>query len=130
MQSVTVSKRGAVRVRNGHLWIYRSDVLDHAEAEGGSIVIVRDQHGNFIGKSLFSDASQITLRLLTLADEPINRDWWRNQLLKAAKRRQLTSDTNAYRLVYSEGDLLTSLIIYRYNDVFVFLTLSQGTDII
>jgi 23S rRNA (cytosine1962-C5)-methyltransferase len=130
MKSVTVSKRGADRVRNGHLWIYRSDVLDHAGAEGGSIVIVRDQHGNFIGKSLFSDASQIALRLLTLSDEPIDRDWWRNQLLKAAKRRQLTSDTNAYRLVYSEGDLLPSLIIDRYDDVFVLQTLSQGTEAI
>lgn len=130
MQSVTVSKRGADRVRNGHLWIYRSDVLDHAGAEGGSIVIVRDQHGNFIGKSLFSDASQIALRLLTLADEPIDRDWWRNQLLKAAKRRQITSDTNAYRLVYSEGDLLPSLIIDRYDDVLVLQTLSQGTEAI
>lgn len=130
MQSVTVSKRGADRVRNGHLWIYRSDVLDHPGAEGGSIVIVRDQHGNFIGKSLFSDASQIALRLLTLADEPIDRDWWRNQLLKAAKRRQITSDTNAYRLVYSEGDLLPSLIIDRYDDVLVLQTLSQGTEAI
>lgn len=130
MQSVTVSKRGADRVRKGHLWIYRSDVLDHAGAEGGSIVVVRDQHGNFIGKSLFSDSSQIALRLLTLADEPIDRDWWRNQLLKAAKRRQLTSDTNAYRLVYSEGDLLPSLIIDRYDDVFVLQTLSQGTEAI
>lgn len=130
MKSVTVSKRGADRVRNGHLWIYRSDVLDHAGAEGGSIVIVRDQHGNFIGKSLFSDASQIALRLLTLADEPIDRDWWRNQLLKASKRRQLTADTNAYRLVYSEGDLLPSLIIDRYDDVFVLQTLSQGTEAI
>ncbi|MGI8898569.1 MAG: class I SAM-dependent rRNA methyltransferase [Pyrinomonadaceae bacterium] len=130
MKNVTVTKRGASRVRNGHLWIYRSDVLDPGDAEGGSIVTVRDQHGNFVGQSLFSDASQIALRLLTQADEPIDRDWWRQRIVEAAKRRHVSPDTNAYRLVYSEGDLLPSLIIDRYDDVFVLQTLSQGTEAI
>ncbi len=130
MKNVTVTKRGASRVRNGHLWIYRSDVLDPGDAEGGSIVTVRDQHGNFVGQSLFSDASQIALRLLTQADEPIDRDWWRQRIMEAAKRRHVSPDTNAYRLVYSEGDLLPSLIIDRYDDVFVLQTLSQGTEAI
>jgi len=128
MQNVTVTKRGASRVRNGHLWIYRSDVLDHGDAEGGSIVTVRDQHGNFVGQSLFSDASQIALRLLTQSDKPIDRGWWRQRILEAARRRQESPDTNAYRIVYSEGDLLPSLIVDRYHDVFVIQTLSQGTE--
>ncbi len=128
MKTVTVTKRGASRVRNGHLWIYRSDVLDTGDAEGGSIVAVRDQHGNFVGQSLFSDASQITLRLLTQKDELIDRNWWRERILEAVQRRHVSPDTNAYRLVYSEGDLLPSLIIDRYDDVFVIQTLSQGTE--
>jgi 23S rRNA (cytosine1962-C5)-methyltransferase len=128
MENITVTRRGASRVRNGHLWIYRSDVLDSGDAEGGSIVAVRDQHGNFVGQALFSSASQIALRLLTQTDEPIDRDWWRQRILDAAGRRQLSPDTNAYRLVYSEGDLLPSLIIDRYHDVFVIQTLSQGTE--
>jgi 23S rRNA (cytosine1962-C5)-methyltransferase len=101
MKTVTVTKRGASRVSNGHLWIYRSDVLDTGDAEGGSIVTVRDQHGNYVGQSLFSDASQIALRLLTQADASIDREWWRQRILEANQRRQLPPDTNAYRLVYS-----------------------------
>jgi 23S rRNA (cytosine1962-C5)-methyltransferase len=128
MKNVTVTKAGANRVRNGHLWIYRSDVLDVGDAEGGSIVMVRDQHGNFVGQSLFSSTSQITLRLLSQTEEPIDRDWWRHRILEAAQRRHLSGETNAYRLVYSEGDLLPSLIIDRYYDVFVIQTLSQGTE--
>lgn len=128
MKNVTVTKRGANRVRNGHLWIYRSDVLDTGDAQGGSIVAVRDQHGNFIGQSLFSDASQIALRLLTQTDESIDRNWWRRRILEAASRRNVSPDTDAYRLVYSEGDLLPSLIIDRYHDVFVIQNLSQGTE--
>ena len=127
MESVRVNKRGADRVRQGHLWIYRSDVLD-VDAKGGAVVVVRDERGNFVGQALFSDSSQIALRFLTQTDEDINRDWWRRRIVEAANRRNISPDTNAYRLVYSEGDLLPSLIVDRYADVLVLQTLSQGTD--
>ena len=114
-------------MRRGHLWIYRSD-LDRVDAEGGSLVAVRDERGNFIGQALYSDASQIALRFLTQTQEEIDRDWWRARIRAAAARRNIPADTNAYRLVYSEGDLLPSLIVDRYNDVLVLQTLSQGTE--
>ena len=129
MPTITVNKRGANRIRKGHLWIYRSDVVDVNEASGGSAVTVRDQQGNFVGLALFSDTSEITLRLLTQADERIDREWWRKRILAAAARRQsIDPQTNAYRVVYSEGDLIPSLIIDRYDDVFVMQNLSQGTE--
>ncbi|MCU1265427.1 MAG: rlmI [Acidobacteria bacterium] len=129
MNSVIVNKRGADRVRKGHLWIYRSDIVDNGGCAGGSIVSVSDPRGNFVGQALFSDLSEITLRLLTQSDETIDREWWRRRILEAAgRRRRIVADANAYRLVYSEGDLLSSLIIDVYDDVFVLQTLSQGTE--
>jgi 23S rRNA (cytosine1962-C5)-methyltransferase len=127
MQTVTVNKRGADRVRHGHLWIYRSDVIEVA-AEGGSLVTVNDERGNFIGQALYSAASQIALRFLTQTHDEINHDWWRRRIREAAARRNIPTDTNAYRLIYSEGDLLPSLIVDRYNDVLVLQTLSQGAE--
>ena len=47
MKTVRVNKKGADRVRHGHLWIYRSDVIE-VGAEGGSVVSVSDERGNFI----------------------------------------------------------------------------------
>src|SRR6266404_1717446 len=100
MNSIIVNKRGADRIRGGHLWIYRSDVLDAQEAKGGSVVIVRDQNRNFIGQAFYSDSSQIALRFLSQTEEPIDRAWWQKRILDAADRRaRLTSVTNAYRLV-------------------------------
>jgi 23S rRNA (cytosine1962-C5)-methyltransferase len=127
MGVVKVNKRGADRIRHGHLWIYRSDVTDVA-AEGGSVVRVTDERGNLIGQALFSDASQIALRFLTQSNEEIDRDWWRRRIVEASGRRNISPDTNAYRLIYSEGDLLPSLIVDRYDEVLVLQTLSQGTD--
>jgi 23S rRNA G2069 N7-methylase RlmK/C1962 C5-methylase RlmI len=53
MNSVRVNKRGADRVRQGHLWIYKSDVVD-VSAAGGAIVTVKDERGNLVGQALFS----------------------------------------------------------------------------
>jgi 23S rRNA (cytosine1962-C5)-methyltransferase len=127
MNTVLVNKRGADRVRSGHLWIYRSDLVE-VDGEGGSVVSVKDAHGNFIGQALYSDASQIALRFLTQSRDEIDRAWWQRRIREAARRRNIPADTNAYRLVYSEGDLLPSLIVDVYDDVLVMQTLSQGTD--
>jgi 23S rRNA (cytosine1962-C5)-methyltransferase len=58
MSTARVNKKGADRVRQGHLWIYRSDVVA-VDADGGSVVTVKDDRGNYIGQALFSDSSQI-----------------------------------------------------------------------
>src|SRR5215203_2504869 len=100
MELVKVNKRGADRIRHGHLWIYRSDVID-VPAEGGSVVRVTDERGNLIGQALFSDASQIALRFLTQSNEDIDREWWRRRIVEAAERRNIPPETNAYRLIYS-----------------------------
>ncbi len=131
MSAVTVAKRGADRIRRGHLWIYSSDLADTSDAVGGSIVRVEDEHRNFIGQAFYSDSSQIALRFLTQTRDSINREWWRRRILEAAARRPNGGqETNAYRLIYSEGDLLPSIILDRYSDVLVLQTLSQGSETI
>ena len=65
---VRIRKRGVARVRNGHLWVYRSDVVDPGnEIPAGSIVSVRDERGGAVGKAFYSSTSQIALRFLTRA---------------------------------------------------------------
>src|SRR5919199_593326 len=104
---VTITRRGAERVRGGHLWVYRSDVRDAGGAQGSAVVAVRDERGRFVGRALYSDRSEIALRLLTARDEAIDREWWRARLRSAASRRA--------------G-------LERYADVLVLQTLSQGTE--
>jgi 23S rRNA (cytosine1962-C5)-methyltransferase len=129
MASVRISRRGAKRIRNGHLWVYRSDVREADDGSAGQIVRVVDEAGNAVGQAFYSDRSEIALRFLVTGDETIDREWWRARLRQSAARRApVAQETNADRLVYSEGDLLPSLIVDRYDDVFVMQTLSQGTE--
>ena len=128
MSQVKVSTRGAKRIRQGHLWVYRSD-LRETDAEGGAIVRVVDDTNNFVGQAFYSDASEIALRFLTTGSNNIDREWWRTRLRQSAQRRAaLSQQTNACRLVYSEGDLLSSLIVDNYDNVLVMQNLSQGSE--
>ena len=129
MSQVKISTRGAKRIRTGHLWVYRSDVRELHEPEGGAIVRVVDDASNFVGQAFYSDASEIALRFLTTSNEIIDREWWRSRLQQCAQRRAaIARETNAYRLVYSEGDLLSSLIVDVYDNVMVMQNLSQGSE--
>ena len=125
---VTISQRGADRIRTGHLWVYRSDVRG-AEAESGDIVLVKDERGNFVGHAFYSTRSQIAVRLLTRDDVPVDRAFFVARIQAAAEFRKLVvENTEACRLIYSEADLLPSLIVDRYGDFLVLQTLSQGTE--
>jgi 23S rRNA (cytosine1962-C5)-methyltransferase len=128
--TIEISRRGAKRVRNGHLWVYRSDLLEDSGATtGGSIVSVSDEGGNFVGQAFYSDQSEIALRFLTTHEATIDREWWRVRLHESmARRAAIASDTNSYRVVFSEGDLLPSVILDVYDKVFVLQTLSQGSE--
>jgi 23S rRNA (cytosine1962-C5)-methyltransferase len=125
---VVISARGDDRLRSGHPWIYRADVAD-VQAAAGDIVQVRNPRGRPLGSALFSDRSQITLRMLSYGEAPADEALVRRRIETAiAFRTSLGIDATAYRLVHGEADLLPSLIVDRYGDYLVVQTLSQGMD--
>jgi 23S rRNA (cytosine1962-C5)-methyltransferase len=124
-----VSAKGALRARSGHLWIYRSDVTQKPRAESGAIVRVVDRRGRFIARAHYGKESEITLRIISKEDVDVTRDFWLARLRAAAGwRERVVSDTDAYRLIHAEGDLLPGLIVDRYGDCFVVQTLTRGMD--
>jgi 23S rRNA (cytosine1962-C5)-methyltransferase len=126
---VVISARGAERILCGHPWIYRADVVDASEAEGGAVVRLVDRQKRFWGQALYSSKSQIALRLLTRESRPFDRAFLAARIRAAAAfREQVVERAQAYRLVAAEGDLLPSLVIDRYAACFVIQTLSQGME--
>jgi 23S rRNA (cytosine1962-C5)-methyltransferase len=126
--SAVVTARGAERISGGHLWIYRSDVRS-AQAEAGDVVRVTDERGRLVGRAFWSDRSQIALRFLTTRDEPVDRGFLARRIGEAADfRSKVVEDTECWRVVHGEGDLLPSLIVDRYGEFLVIQTLSQGTE--
>ncbi len=126
--SVVISARGEERLKAGHPWIYRTDI-ERVDAAGGDPVLVRARGGRILGRALFSDRSQIAIRMLGEADEADALGMIRQRLDAAfAFRRSLDIDASAFRLVHGEADRFPSLIVDRYGDYLVVQALSQGMD--
>jgi len=124
-----VNAKGEDRIRGGHPWIYRSDVVEVAGVEPGIVVNVRGPRNRDLGHALFSDQSQITLRMISRDDRAIDTAFWRERLERAISFREILEiDATAYRLVHGEADLLPSLVVDRYDDYLVMQALSQGMD--
>ena len=128
---ITISARGARRLKTGHLWVYRSDLANADVIPPGALVHVQDERGRKLGSALYSSSSQIAIRLLTSAVIPEKQllPLLRDRIDRSVQfRRQLARDTDSYRVVFSEADLLPGLIIDKYNDVLSMQVLTQAFD--
>jgi|SRR5882672_2306932 len=127
--SVQVSARGVARLKGGHVWVYRSDVVAAAGVPAGALVHVIDARGKFLGTALYSNSSQIALRMIShdpVADLPaLVRERIRAAI---SYRERIVADSNAYRVVFSEADFLPGLIVDRYDDVISVQILTQAMD--
>jgi 23S rRNA (cytosine1962-C5)-methyltransferase len=111
--------RGAARVRSGHPWVYRSDVVS-AEGEAGDVVRVTDRRGGFIGLAFYNPKSEISLRIATREDEPVDESWFHGRLRDAlAYRKSLQVDADAYRVLHAEADRVPGLVVDRYGEYLV-----------
>ena len=62
---VKISRRGARRLQDGHVWVYRSDIVSANGVAPGAAVGVTDERGKFLGTALYSSASQIAIRMIS-----------------------------------------------------------------
>ena len=128
MPTATISPKGETRIKSGHPWVYRSDVVE-VSASGGEVVQVRNRRKTPLGYAFFSDRSEITLRMLTRAGDSPDLDTWRSRLDAAVRYREaLGIDATAYRLVHAEADRIPGLIVDRYGDYLVIQALVQGIE--
>ncbi len=129
MTEVGVNRKAADRVASGHPWIFSSDVTARGEAAPGSVVKVLDHKRRSLGIAHYSSSSQICLRLLSPRVETVDAQFFERRLAAALEyRRLVVCDTDAYRLVHAEADLLPGLMIDRYGDYLAVQTLDQGMD--
>jgi 23S rRNA (cytosine1962-C5)-methyltransferase len=129
LPKIKVSPRGASRLKSGHVWVYRSDILSANGVPPGSLVTVTDQRGKPLGTALYSSSSQIAIRFIS--NEPV-ADFaalLRQRVSAAiAYREKVVRDTDAYRIIFSEADFLPGLIVDRYNDILGLQILTQAMD--
>jgi 23S rRNA (cytosine1962-C5)-methyltransferase len=122
-KSIVLRRGRAKPVWFGHPWIF-SEAIERADAlEPGDEVRVLDHDGRFIGRGFANPRSQIRVRVAALSDLPLDTAWLNARLADARDLRARiglpSEQTNAYRLVNSEGDALPGLVVDVFGDAAV-----------
>jgi len=114
-----------------HPWIF-SGAIKNVEGsfDTGDLVSVYNHAGQFLAKGYINPDSQIRVRLLTFRDEEINADFFRKKIETALLLRKewVPAETNAFRLIHSEGDFIPGLIVDQYADFLVVQFLTAGIE--
>jgi 23S rRNA (cytosine1962-C5)-methyltransferase len=138
--AVVVTRRALERMREGSVWVYRSEVEQvrpaegRAEVEPGALVTVLDGRGVGVGSALYSAASQITLRMVS-GQTGLERAKYLDDVAERVEsaldlREELapaSAENDACRLIFSEADRLPGVVADRYNDLVIVQMLTQGT---
>jgi len=118
--------------RSSHPWIFQKMVdKPPLRVPPGSVVDIVDRDGKWVGRGLYNGHSRITLRLLTSQpDEAIDDAFFARRLERAIELRRgwlkLDAVTDAYRLVHSEADGLSGLVIDRFGPLLVLEFFAAG----
>jgi 23S rRNA (cytosine1962-C5)-methyltransferase len=129
-QSAQVRLTASRGSESRHLWLYAGHLGPVVgEPIAGDLIDVLTSNGRFYGRGLYSLVSKIRVRLLTFRDEPIDETFWLGRIQQAIRlRERVVAQSNAYRLIFGEGDRLPGLIVDRYDQLLVMQTLSVGMD--
>src|SRR5690348_2442905 len=107
MPSVTVSERGATRIRSGHPWVFAEDIKRAPTPPTADVVTVTDGRGHVLGTALYAAGAQLPLRMLAREEVTVDEAFLRRRLEQALERRtSLLGKADAYRLVHGEADRL------------------------
>ncbi|MFA8449653.1 MAG: class I SAM-dependent rRNA methyltransferase [Bacteroidales bacterium] len=128
-----VLKRGKeLPIKKYHPWVF-SGAIKYIEGnpEEGDVVEVYSSFDDFLGLGHFQENNTISVQVFSFEPYVPDIDFWKERLRRAFLHREQLSfvsgiETNAYRLVHGEADMLPGLIIDYYNGTIVFQITSMG----
>ncbi len=129
MGKLIVNQKGRHRIEGGHPWVFASDIV-HPDMDivPGDVVDVYAEGNRFLGRGYYNPKSQISLRMLTRKDEPIDFAFIEARVKQAVDLRARLGVLHACRLINAESDFLPALIVDKFHDVLVMQTLSLGME--
>jgi 23S rRNA (cytosine1962-C5)-methyltransferase len=116
--------------RAGHPWLFSGAFEALPDLEPGSLCRVEDERGTFVAVGYANPARSLAVRLLSWREIDSIATLLAERLEAAVELRAgaIPPDTNAYRVVNGEGDLLPGLVVDRYADVLVVQVQTAGME--
>ena len=130
LPTVLLKPGEADRIVAGHPWIYRGEILRLTTPVGdGEIVQVKDHRQRFLGIGFFNSKSKIHVRVLAPERVEVNETFFEERIRAAfAVRQKHLPDATSFRVVNTESDFLSGLIVDKYEDVLVVQISSLGME--
>lgn len=131
MYTVYLKKNEEKRVLNGYPWIFANEVLKiDGKDRQGSVAEVRSHDGRFVGLGTINHHSKIIVRILTLKNETIDEDFYRQRITAAIDYRKSLGYDDNYRVIFAESDFIPGLIVDKYGKYLSVQFLSLGVEVI
>lgn len=131
---LSISPKAELSVRNGHPWIYDTEILDVSGAcENGGLVDVASKKGRYLGTGFLSETSKIRVRLISRnPNDRFDEAFYERRLSYAWEYRKavMGDDVSCCRLIFGEADQFPGLTVDRFGDILVTQTLSRGIEMI
>jgi len=116
----------------GHAWIFSGALQQPPRwIEAGGLVDVKSAKGKFVARGYYNPHTDIAIRILTRnPEEAIDADFIQRRVHRAVELRRVfdAGQTNAYRLIHSEGDGLPGLVVDRFADILVMQIQTAGIE--
>jgi 23S rRNA (cytosine1962-C5)-methyltransferase len=118
--------------RSSHPWIFQKMVEKPAtRLRSGSVVEIVDRDGQWVGRGFYNGHSRIALRVLTTDPaEAVDDAFFARRVARALALRRdwlgLDAVADAYRVVHSEGDGLSGLVVDRFGPILVMEFFAAG----
>ncbi len=118
MKSVVVKKEALEKILQFNPWIYKRELKFIPKGTvPGELVEVLSPNGKFLATGYINPKSKITVRILSFEKREINKRFFREKIESAyIKRKKYIKNTNAFRVVHSEADELSGLIVDLYDN--------------
>ncbi len=130
MHTVRLKKNEEKRILAGHGWVYANEVASvGGKDKNGSLCVVTDYDGRFIGKGYINHLSKILVRIFLRNENATDdREFYLETIKRAWNYRRNLGYENSCRVVFAEADGLPALIVDKYADVLSVQFLSLGID--
>jgi 23S rRNA (cytosine1962-C5)-methyltransferase len=119
-------------IGNRHPWVFSGAIGRDEGPDEAAVADLVDRNGSRLASGFYSRHSQIRVRAVAFGEEELSADLLRTRIRNAvlARGTLLSESTSAVRLIHSEGDLLSGLVVDRYDDVLVVEISSAGLDLL
>jgi len=132
MQTITLKPGRDRSVRRHHPWLFDGAIKSTSGDPTGGLCVVRSETGEWLASGIVSPAASLRARLMRFDGQPVDETWVRARVddALALRDRLVPEETDAYRVVNSEGDLLPGIVIDRYAGVLTVQVTTSGAEAI